>query len=40
LGFWGFGDDAWPVGRTIAFALGFAGIDFATSGGLGVYAMY
>ena len=32
--------DAWPVGRTIAFALGIAGIDFATSGGLGVYAMY
>ena len=32
--------DAWPVGRTAAFALGIAGIDFATSGGLGVYAMY
>ena len=32
--------DAWPVGRTIAFALGISGIDFATSGGLGVYAMY
>jgi putative copper resistance protein D len=32
--------DAWPVGRTIAFALGIAGIDFATSGGFGVYAMY
>ena len=32
--------DAWPVGRTVAFALGIAGIDFATSGGLGVYAMY
>ena len=32
--------DSWPVGRTIAFALGIAGIDFATSGGLGVYAMY
>jgi len=32
--------DAWPVGRTIAFACGIAGVDFATSGGLGVYAMY
>jgi len=32
--------DAWPVGRTIAFALGITGIDFATSGGFGVYAMY
>jgi putative copper resistance protein D len=28
------------VGRTVAFALGVAGIDFATSGGFGVYAMY
>jgi putative copper resistance protein D len=32
--------DEWPIGRTIAFALGISGIDFATSGGLGVYAMY
>ncbi|MFM9151285.1 MAG: cytochrome c oxidase assembly protein [Candidatus Planktophila sp.] len=32
--------DTWPVGRTVAFALGITGIDFATSGGLGVYAMY
>jgi putative copper resistance protein D len=32
--------DAWPVGRTVAFALGIAGIDFATSGGFGVYAVY
>ena len=32
--------DAWPVGRTISFALGISAIDFATSGGLGVYAMY
>ena len=32
--------DAWPVGRTVAFALGISAIDFATSGGLGVYAMY
>ena len=32
--------DAWPVGRTISFALGIAAIDFATSGGLGVYALF
>ena len=32
--------DLWPVGRTVAFALGISAIDFATSGGLGVYAMY
>jgi putative copper resistance protein D len=32
--------DAWPVGRTIAFAAGIATIDFATSGGLGVYALF
>jgi putative copper resistance protein D len=32
--------DAWPVGRTIAFALGIASIDLATSGGLGVYALF
>ena len=32
--------DSWPVGRTIAFALGIATIDFATSGGLGVYALF
>ena len=32
--------DSWPVGRTIAFALGIAAIDFATSGGLGVYALF
>lgn len=30
----------WPVGRTIAFALGISAIDFATSGGLGVYAIF
>ena len=30
----------WPVGRTIAFALGISTIDFATSGGLGVYAHF
>jgi cytochrome c oxidase assembly factor CtaG/putative copper export protein len=32
--------DSWPVGRTIAFATGIAAIDFATSGGLGVYALF
>jgi putative copper resistance protein D len=32
--------DSWPVGRTIAFATGIALIDFATSGGLGVYAQF
>ena len=32
--------DSWPVGRTIAFATGIALIDFATSGGLGVYALF
>ena len=32
--------DSWPVGRTIAFALGIASIDLATSGGLGVYALF
>lgn len=32
--------DSWPVGRTVAFAFGIAAIDFATSGGLGVYAKF
>ncbi len=32
--------DSWPVGRTVAFAFGIALIDFATSGGLGVYALF
>jgi putative copper resistance protein D len=32
--------DSWPVGRTVSFALGIAAIDFATSGGLGVYALF
>jgi putative copper resistance protein D len=32
--------DTWPVGRTVAFAIGIALIDFATSGGLGVYALF
>jgi putative copper resistance protein D len=32
--------DSWPVGRTVSFAVGIALIDFATSGGLGVYAVF
>ena len=32
--------DSWPVGRTISFAIAIALIDFATSGGLGVYALF
>jgi len=32
--------DKWPVGRSVAFGLGIAGIDFATSGGLGLYAHF
>ena len=30
----------WPMGRTISFALGISAIDFATSGGLGVYSHF
>ncbi len=32
--------DKWPVGRTVAFACAIAFADFATSGGLGVYAHF
>jgi putative copper resistance protein D len=32
--------DKWPVGRTISFAIGISLLDFATSGGLGVYALF
>ena len=32
--------DSWPIGRTVSFAVGIALIDFATSGGLGVYAVF
>lgn len=32
--------DTWPVGRSVAFVIGLASIDFATSGGLGVYAKF
>lgn len=30
----------WPVGRTVAFATGIALIDYATSGGIGVYSHF
>lgn len=32
--------DKWPIGRTISFGLGILAIDFATSGGLGLYAHF
>ncbi|CAB4606231.1 unannotated protein [freshwater metagenome] len=32
--------DKWPVGRTVSFAIGISAIDFATSGGLGLYAQF
>ena len=32
--------DKWSIGRTIAFALGIAATNFATSGGLGLYAQF
>ncbi len=32
--------DKWPVGRAIAFVLGIAAINLATSGGLGLYAYF
>ena len=32
--------DKWPVGRTIAFAMGISFADFATSGGIGVYSHF
>lgn len=32
--------DKWPVGRTIAFAIGISLLDYSTSGGLGLYAMF
>ena len=32
--------DKWPVGRTISFAVAVALVDFATSGGAGVYAHF
>ena len=32
--------DSWPLSRTIAFGCGIAAINFATSGGIGVYAHF
>ena len=32
--------DKWPVGRTISFAIGISLLDYATSGGLGLYAQF
>ena len=32
--------DSWPIGRTISFAIAVALVDFATSGGIGVYAHF
>ena len=32
--------DKWPVGRTISFAVSIALLDFATSGGLGLYGRF
>mgnify|MGYP003334576829 CR=1 FL=1 len=30
----------WPVGRTVSFAIGISLLDYATSGGLGLYAHF
>ena len=32
--------DKWPVGRTISFAVGISLLDYATSGGLGLYSIF
>lgn len=32
--------DKWPIGRTIAFVCGIVAMNFATSGGIGVYAYF
>ncbi len=32
--------DKWPVGRTISFAIGISLLDYSTSGGLGLYALF
>ena len=32
--------DKWPIGRTIAFICGVGFADYATSGGVGIYASY
>lgn len=31
---------SWPIGRTISFAIGISLLDYATSGGLGLYAHF
>ncbi|NBN91324.1 MAG: hypothetical protein EBV43_01440 [Actinobacteria bacterium] len=32
--------DRWPVGRTVSFAIGISLLDYATSGGLGLYSHF
>lgn len=32
--------DKWPVGRTVSFAIGISLLDYSTSGGLGLYAIF
>ena len=32
--------DKWPIGRTISFAIGISLLDYATSGGLGLYSVF
>ena len=32
--------DKWPIGRTLSFAFGVSAVDFATSGGLGLYSHF
>lgn len=32
--------DRWPVGRTVSFAIGISLLDYATSGGLGLYSVF
>ena len=32
--------DKWPIGRTISFAIGISLLDYATSGGLGLYSHF
>ena len=32
--------DKWPAGRTVAFAIGISLLDYSTSGGLGLYAIF
>ena len=32
--------DKWPIGRTVSFAIGISLLDYSTSGGLGLYAIF